>query len=61
MAEKNVEASRMWRNMPEEEKKHFADKAEKMRNPDISKLSDDQKIKLMKQHKKKTLIRGKLK
>jgi hypothetical protein len=55
MAEKNVEASRVWRNMPEEEKKHFADKAANMRNPDISKLSDEQKMKLMKQHKKQLL------
>lgn len=55
LARKNEEAAKKWRDMTSAEKDMFKGKAESLKAPDVSELSEAQKSKLISVHRKKFL------
>ena len=55
LAQKNEEAAKKWRDMTSAEKDAFKGKAESLKAPDVSELSEAQKSKLISVHRKNLL------
>lgn len=52
LAQKNKEAAKKWHDLTPAEKDKFKENAESLRVPDVSELSEDQKLKLISVHSK---------